>query len=224
MDKLRLRQAQTLIKEAGESKSEPEKFKSPKEGIINADLFVKIISELIETEEYIYSSRPTHKLNEKESEEFCNKIIDIRSKLDEILADFGVIEKESSEEKIKKLSEDFLILTTKNSFKKSFSKMGVDPQRIIVAGVPLQVEDMKILNPKIPENALQGISKKIEHVKNDIERKISTFNLEKIFVIVETDKAGEILANRAKELYNAEIIAVDKMKDLTPEEFIKSVS
>lgn len=224
MEKLRLHQAQQLIKEAGKSKVECEKLKSPKEGKINADLYGEIINELIEAEEFIYSSRPSHKLNENDSNQFCNKIIGVRNKLDEILADFGVIEKESVEEKIKKLSEEFLILTTKSSFKKSFSKFGVDPQRIIVTGVPLEVEDMKILNPKIPEAALEGISKKIEHVKNDIERKISTFNLDKIFVIVETDKAGEILSKRAKELYNAKIIAIDNLKDTTPEEFIDVIS
>jgi len=224
MDKLRLHQAQQLIKEAGKSRTECEKFKTPKAGEINANLYAEIINELIEAEEFIYSSRPSHKLDENDSNQFCNKIIVIRNKLDEILADFGVIEKESEEEKISKLSENFLILTTKNSFKKTFSKMGIDPQRVIVAGVPLEVEDMKILNPKIPEAALEGISKKIEHVKNDIERKVSSFNLEKILVIVENDKAGETLANRAKELYGAEIIAFNNEKDITPEELIKAVS
>ena len=101
----------------------------------------------------------------------ASKILSVRTKLDEILADFGVIEKESVEEEIKKLSEDILILTSKNNFKKVFAKFGVDPQKIVVAGVPLEVEDMKILNPKIPEAALTGISKKIEHVKNDIRTK-----------------------------------------------------
>ncbi len=66
-------------------------------------------------------------------------------------------------------SKDLLILTTKNSFKKSITKLGVDPQRIVVAGVPLDIEDMKLLNPKIPETALLSIKKKIKHVKNDIE-------------------------------------------------------
>ena len=52
-----------------------------------------------------------------------------------------------------------MILTTKNSFKKTITKFGVDPQRIVVAGVPLDPEDMKILNPKIPEAALDPINK-----------------------------------------------------------------
>ncbi len=219
MEKLRLRQAQLLIEEAGKSKTACEKLKSPKEGKINACLYSEIINELIEAEEFIYSSRPSHKLNEKDSNLFCTKIIGVRNKIDKILADFSVIEKESVEEEIKKLSENILILTTKSNFKKSFSKFGVDPQRIVVAGVPLEVEDMKILNPKIPDAALKGIEKKIEHVKNDIQRKVSDLNLDKILVIVETDKAGEILAKRAKELYNANIIAFDNLKDITAEEF-----
>ncbi len=224
MEKLRFQQAQLLIKEAGKSKAQCEKLKSPKKGKINADLFSEVINELMEAEEFIYSSRPTHNLNQKDSYEFCNKIIGIRNKLDEILADFGVIEKESVAEKIKKLSRDILILTTRSNFKKSFTKFGIDPQRVVVAGVPLQVEDMKILNPKIPESALGGISKKIEHVKNDIERKISAFNLDKIYVIVENDKAGEVLGKRAKELYGAEIIAISDLKDITAEEIIHLIS
>jgi len=224
MEKLRIQQAQRLIEEAGKSNAQCEKLRSPKEGKINADLFSKTINEMIDTEEFIYSSRPSHTLNQNDAHEFCNKIISIRSKLDEILADFGVIEKESVQEKIEKHSQNILILTTKSNFKKSFSKFGIDPQKIVVAGVPLQVEDMKILNPKIPESALGGISKKIEHVKNDIERKISSFNLERILVIVENDKAGEVLGKRAKELYGAQIFATENLKDITPQELIDLIS
>jgi hypothetical protein len=224
MEKLRLQQAQKLIEEAGKRENAPEKLKSPREGTINADVFGKTLNELIEAEEFIYSSRPSHKLNEEESKQFCNKILSIRTKLDEILADFGVIEKESVEEEIKKLSEGILILTSKNNFKKVFAKFGVDPQKIVVTGVPLEVEDMKILNPKIPEAALAGISKKIEHVKNDIQRKIDGLNLEKILVIVEADNAGKVLGKRSKEIYDAEVVFLDNIKDITPEDFKEIIS
>ncbi len=224
MEKLRLHQAQQLIEEAGKSKTSQEKLKTPKEGKINADIFGEIINELIDAEEFIYSSRPSHKLNDDDAKLFCDKILSVRSKLDLILADFGVIEKESVEEEIKKLSEGILILTSKNNFKKMFSKFGVDAQKIVVAGVPLEARDMKILNPKIPDAALGGISKKIEHVKNDITRKMDSFNLDKILVIVEADKAGEILGKRAKEIYNANVVILDNLKDLNPEEFKNIIS
>ena len=117
-----------------------------------------------------------------------------------------------------------MILTTKNNFKKTLTKIGVDPQRIVVAGVPLDLEDMKILNPEIPDVALLSIKKKIEHVKNDIERKMEQFNLKNIIALVENDKPGEVLGKRAEELYNAQIIIKDNLKDITVGEFIRMVS
>ena len=219
MEKFRLHQAQLLIEEAGKSKTTSEKFKTPQEGNIDVKLFGEILDELIEAEEFIYSSRPSHKLNEQDASLFCDKILSVRGKLDNILMNFGVIEKESIEEEIKKLSEGILILTSKGNFRKMISKFGVDSQQILVAGVPLEVEDMKIINPKIPEAALGAISKKIEHVKNDINRKMNSFSLEKILVIIESDKASELLGKRAEEIYNADVITLNNLKDLTPEEF-----
>jgi Uncharacterized protein conserved in archaea len=219
MEKLRLHQAQLLIEEAGKSKIAGEKFKTPQEGNIDVKLFGEILEELIEVEEFIYSSRPSHKLNEHDAGVFCGKILDVRNKIDGLLTNFGVMEKESVEEEVKKLSEGTLILTSKGNFRKMISKFGVDAQQILVAGVPLEVEDMKIINPKIPEAALGAISKKIEHVKNDINRKMSSLNLEKILVIIESDKASELLGKRAEEIYSANVVTLDNLKDMSPEEF-----
>jgi hypothetical protein len=83
---------------------------------------------------------------------------------------------------------------------------------------------MKILNPKIPESALMPIKKKITHVKNDIERKMEQFKLKNIIVLVENDKPGEILGNRAEMLYNAQTITKENLKDITVAEFIEIVS
>lgn len=224
MDKLRFRQAQKLIEKAGNRKIIDKKLKNPREGIINTLIFSKSLDELIEAEEFIYCSRPLHKLDKNEAELFCSKILSIRSKLDEILSDFGVIEKESVEKEIRRLSKNILILTSKNNYKKIFAKFGVDPKNIVVAGVPLKASDMKILNPKIPDAALKGISKKIEHVKNDIERKMTSLDLKKILVLVEADKSGEILSKRSIELYNAEVVFVDNLKDISPLSFKKIIS
>ena len=224
MEKFRLHQAQLLIEEAGKSKTATEKFKSPKEGKINADIFGEILNELIEAEEFIYPSRPSHKLDAGDAKLFIDKILNVRKGIDSILAEFGVIEKESVEEEIKNLSEGLLILTSKSNFKKVFSKFGVDPQKIVVAGVPLEASDMKIINPKIPDAALGAISKKIEHVKNDINRKMSSFDLEQILVIIEEDKASKLLGERAKEIYDANVVVFNNLKDITPEEFKNIIS
>ena len=224
MDKLRFQQAQKLIEEAGNRETTEIKLKKPQKGFINTLVFEKSLEEFIEAEEFLYLSRPSHKLDKEEAELFCAKILSVRDKLDEILSDFGVIPKISVENEIKKISEKILILTTKNNFKKIFIKFGVDPQNIIVTGVPLKASDMKTLNPKIPASALEGISKKIEHVKSDIERKIDNLNLDKVLVVVENDKAGEILAKRSVEFYNAEIVSLENLKDITPPNFKEIIS
>ena len=224
MEKFRLKQAQSLFRDAAKLKKSEEKLKTPKEGFIRVDIFEKIFNQLLEAEEFIYSSRPTHKLDLESTEIFTGKLITARNGIDEILSDFGIIEKNNSEEDIKEFSKDLLILTTKNSFKKAFTKFGVDPQRIVVAGVPLDPADMKILNPKIPDTALEPIKKKIKHVQNDIKRKMDQFNLKNIIVLVENDKPGKILGKRAEELYNARLISKDNLKDITVGEFIAIVS
>ncbi len=224
MEEFRIKQAQSLLRDATTSKTGEVKLKSPKEGSINVKVFEKLLNHLFEAEEFIYSSRPTHELDIETATLFTSKIIQVRTEIDEILSDFGVIDKPDSEEDIKEYSRDLLILTTKNSFKKAITKFGVDPQRIIVAGVPLDSEDMKLLNPKIPEAALVPIKKKIASVKNDIERKMEQFKLKNIIVLVENDKPGELLGKRAETLYNAQTITKENLKDITIDEFITMVS
>jgi hypothetical protein len=224
MEEFRINQAQSLLRDAVKSKTGKEKLKSPREGTINVKVFEKVLNLLFEAEEFIYTSRPTHELDMENATLFAGKIIEARTEIDNILSDFGVIDKNDSAEDIEEYSKDILILTTKNSFKKTITKFGVDPQRIVVAGVPLDPEDMKLLNPKIPDAALIPIKKKIAHVKNDIQRKMEQFKLKNIIVLVENDKAGEILGNRAETLYNAQTITKENLKDMTVAEFIAIVS
>ncbi len=50
------------------------------------------------------------------------------------------------------------------------------------------------------------------------------FKLKNIIVLVENDKPGEILGNRAETLYNAQTITKENLKDITVAEFIEIVS
>lgn len=221
MDKNRSNQAENLIKKAGSNSNSLEIIKEAREGIINVQIFEKTMKNLIESEDFIYSSLPSHKLNLKDSKLFTNQLLDARENINEMLADFGVLEKEKSENKISDLSHGLLIITTKNNFKKTLVKLGIDVQQIVVAGVPLEVEDMKEINPKIPEAALQGISKKIEHTKNDINRKIENMGLKKVLVVAEPDINGEILGKRSKEFYNARVNLESNLKDMSADRLIE---
>lgn len=72
---------------------------------------------------------------------------------------------------------------------------------------------MRRINPKIPEGALKGIEKKIEHLKHDIERKLES--LERVIVLGEDDKSTRLLAERAGELYGADARLRENIKDST---------
>jgi hypothetical protein len=224
MENFRIKQAENLLRAAANNMSKDEELKNPKEGSIDVDVFENIIKNVLEAEEFIYTSRPHHTLNQEEAIKFINNIISARNEIDKILGDFGVLDEKNPEENVKEHFKDYLILTTKNNFKKTISKFGVDPQKIVVAGVPLIAEDMKILNPKLPDTSLESIKIKIQHVRNDIERKMEQFKLNNIVVLVEKDKSGELLGIRANELYNAKVVAIDNLKDISIDEFVSMMS
>jgi hypothetical protein len=221
MNKNRLNQAEDLIKKAGSMNNSSETIKEPQEGIINVKLFEKALKDLIEAEDFIYSSLPSHQLNLEESKLFTRKMLDARENIQGILADFGVMEKEKTENKVSDLSQGFLIITTKNNFKKVLVKLGIDVKQIVVAGVPLDIEDMKEINPNIPDAALNGISKKIEHVNNDIKRKMEKMDLKKVLIVAEPDISGKILGKRGKDLYSANITLESDLKDLSADKLIE---
>jgi hypothetical protein len=220
MEQLRLKQAQALLKEVGKSMKTSEGLKDPTEGKIDSKVYGEIMNLVLDSEEFIYTSRPDHHLSLEEAYIFCGNLLEIRDRIDALLVDFGVLETENLEDEVGKLSSDFIFLTPKANFKKSLIKWGVDPQRIVVAGVPLQIEDMRILNPRIPEKALEPIKVKIEHVKNDLDRKIQSFNPKKVLVVIEKDKAGKILAERAEKLFNSSKIENESIKDMEIQDFL----
>ncbi len=220
MEDIRLKQAEKLIKIAGKASTKNEDLKEATSGTINAELFDRALKELIYAEDYIYPSLPSHHLSAPEARIFTRKLLAARENIENILSDFGVMEKVNAKDQIHQLSQKWLIITPKTSFKKILMKMGVDVQNIIVAGVPLASDDMKLLNPHLPETAIKAINKKIEHVKNDISKKQEKLNLKNILVLAEDDLNGEILGKRAMEFYKAKLVLKPNLKDINDSELI----
>ncbi|MGB4612109.1 MAG: DUF2100 domain-containing protein, partial [Methanothermobacter thermautotrophicus] len=123
---------------------------------------------------------------------------------------------------IREAARGKLIIVNNSSVKKLLVKAGVEAQNILVAGAPLSVDDMREINPKIPESALRGIEKKIEHLRNDIERKLDV--LEDVLVVGEPDKSTVLLAARAEELYGADSRLMENIKDLNAENILELLS
>lgn len=224
MDKIRLKQAENLIIKASDGVNKVEKMKVAQEGKINITSYEKAIKELISLEDFIYSSLPNHKLDSKNAKEFTDKLINVRENIDNLLRDFGVLEKIDSKEKVDTVSKEILIILPKNNIKKSIVKLGINAQNIVVASVPLTVEDMKEINPKLPDNAINGISKKIEHINNDIKRKMENFNLKHVLVLAEPDINGKLLTKRAHEMYSANTHLEDDLKNISGDKLLELIN
>ncbi|MDI9618502.1 DUF2100 domain-containing protein [Methanothermobacter sp.] len=222
MEKIRLEQAEELIRKSCTNIRRESRFRDPQDGVIDTRKFQEALMELIEAEDHIYASLPSHELIGEDAYDFCRRLMAAREAIDGMLADFGVIEQEEPSERIKEASKGKLIIVNNSSLKKILVKAGVEPGNILVAGAPLSVDDMKKINPRIPDAALKGIEKKIEHLKNDIERKLE--DLDDILIIGEPDKSTRLLASRAEELYGARARLDNNIKDLTPEEILKLLS
>ena len=223
MDDIRFKQAQNLLEKAASRADGTIKFKVPQSGHIDVKKIESIFKDMISAEEFVYTSLPTNDLSNDEAKEFINYIILARDNIDSILADFKVIEKQDEKIDIAKLTDNLLFITSKNNFKKILKKLGVDVQRIILATVPLDLDDMKEINPKIPEVALDGIKIRIEHIHNDINRKKQSLNPEKIIVLAEDDLNGQLLGKRAQENYDAIVHLNNNLKDLTDIDLIKII-
>lgn len=215
MNNTRYKQAQDLILKSTKKQTGTLRLKEAEAGKIDTALHENALKNLIKSEEFIYKSLPHHDLSKEEATEYTKYLIAIRDDINSQLANFKVIEEEVEEVNLSDLTSEILFITTKNNFKKVLKKIGIDVQKIVVADMPLVLEDMKQINPKIPDAALKGIATKIEHIHNDIQRKIDSINPKKIIVIGEHDVNGELLAKRAEEQYNATSYLADNLKEIT---------
>ena len=222
MDKLRYKQAQELILKSNK-KTKNTRLKEAESGVIDIKLHEDALKKLIECEEFVYTSLPTHELTKKEAIKYTQILIKIRENINQQLTNFKVIEEEVEEIDLNKLTSEILFITTKNNFKKILKKIGIDVKNIVVADMPLVIEDMKKINPQIPEPALKGIEVKIKHIHNDINKKIEILKPSKIIVLGEKDINGELLSKRSKELFNAESYLTDDFKKITENDIIKEV-
>ncbi|WP_017981140.1 DUF2100 domain-containing protein [Methanocaldococcus villosus] len=169
-------------------------------GHIDVENFKKAIYYLLEADEFLYKKAPKHYLNENEAKLFCKLLIKCKESLDRVLKNFGfeIEEKEVNENAL-------YIVYSRKLFKKLKNKY---PNLAVVCTESfLDINDFKGL---VPENALNGLKKKVELAKKNIEKQIKNLKPKKIYVVIEDEK-DEKLYLKAKDLYNAERIDVDDL-------------
>ncbi|MFX1452683.1 MAG: DUF2100 domain-containing protein [Promethearchaeota archaeon] len=184
------------------------------------------IDDLIDIKLLIRKIVPNYHLNEEIYESFISKLESLRHKLTPLflkyLSNDDIIEKETSEdiksEILNLAKKEMMILISANSSKKKLKNMGVDPRILIASGGPLAIEDYKIINPNLSENALKNIEKKCNRLINqlrneDWSKNNLIFIYEKenptdLLILNKLDKISSIIGKKVK------IIGLDSWKIL----------
>lgn len=174
-------------------------YKDAKSGKIDIDEFRKAVYTIIEADDYLYKKAPLHELNDEEAKSFCKLIMDAQKHLNNVLKEFGF----EFEEEIN-IDKNALYIVGNKKLMENLKDIDPNLNVIFTEGV-LTPEDMKEINPKIPEKALAGIKKKCEIINKQISKTISNIKPSRVIVVVEEgSRADELIYLRAKEYYNAE--------------------
>ena len=180
-------------------------YKDAKSGNIDINEFKKAMYALIEADDYLYKKAPHHELNDDEAKLFCKLTLQTQKHLNNVLKGFGFEFEESI------LDINALYIVSNKKLLKNLKNKEPNLNIISTEGV-LEPEDMKVVNPKIPEKALKGIEKKCNIVKEQISKLINNINPSKVIVVVdEGNKGDELIYMRAKELYGAEKVYIDEL-------------
>lgn len=188
------------------TETEKKTFTDANAGKIDSAEFKKAIASLFEADEYLYKTAPNHDLSEEQAKEFSKILFEAQKHINKVLSGFGFDFEESVA-----LDKKALYIVSNKKLLKALKDIDSDLNIISTEGV-LEIEDMKIVSPEIPEKALLGIEKKCKITKEQISKVISNINPSKVLVLVKSgDVADELILKRAKDLYNAEKLAVEEI-------------
>jgi hypothetical protein len=96
------------------------------------------------------------------------------------------------------IQQDYIFVSS-NTIKKKLKLLGIDSNKIIVAGGPINLDDLKIINPNIPTAVLQGYQKKIDGVYEELKNAFRSGKKIYFAVGVQED-SDKILINRVTEI------------------------
>ena len=170
---------------------------------------------------------PNYELDEQFNYKFITLLKSLKDKLNPIFNKYlvqGNLSEQHIETKSQKkviidlLTSGHFALISANSSKKKLKNLGINPIYLIVTGGPFFIEDYHLVNPNIPENALNGLKKKIDRLLGQLKNQ--NWNGKDLFFIYESSNTTDklILKKLAQisKLINKEIkcIEINSWKDL----------
>lgn len=104
----------------------------------------------------------------------------------------------SGVELVQTIGDDFVFVGS-NNIKKILKNLGVEANKIIVAGGPMNIDDMKELNPSMTPEALENYQKKIQSVVNTLKRTVENGKTIK-FIMANQDESDQLIASCLLEI------------------------
>ncbi len=128
-------------------------------------------------------------------------------------------------DEFQKRTEAVLFIVSSASNKSLLKKIGVPPLNILETGGPLTLEDASILKPELPEQARNGIAKRIEAFWQQLAKRINQVTPKQLLLVVEADQESDKLIGKHVEEFSfkfsiaANVKLVPNLKDLNWKQF-----
>jgi len=155
---------------------------------------------LIDLKVLIRKIVPNYDLDNDINEKFVSLLNSLKDKLNPFFNKYleqGNLSEQGIETNSKKkaifdlLTNGHFALISANSSKKKLKNLGINPKYLIVTGGPFFIEDYHLVNPNIPENALNGLKIKIDRLIKQL--KDENWNDKDLYFIYETSNTTDKL-------------------------------
>ncbi|MHA1230412.1 MAG: DUF2100 domain-containing protein [Candidatus Helarchaeota archaeon] len=102
---------------------------------------------------------------------------------------------------IKEFKEALIFLTSKN-IQKELLKFEIPKTNMLLISSPLSIDDIKKINPKIPDSNLNNLERQINKIWDNINAKIKSTQYKKIYFIKEEKLANELIEKKLTEFFD----------------------
>ncbi|MHA1271743.1 MAG: DUF2100 domain-containing protein [Candidatus Helarchaeota archaeon] len=167
------------------------------------DNILKIFDNSLKLKVLIREKSPFYKLDDYDLNFISSILFNLKSYIDNLSHSLKI---DPTQHQINKfdlnlLLDGFIIFTSKTVSKKLLN-LGISKNKLLMITSPLSIDDLKIVNPNIPQERLLIINKQIEKNWNNIDSVINSNDQLKFFFIDEKDDiANQLIMNKLIEYF-----------------------
>jgi hypothetical protein len=184
----------------------------------------EVINLLIDIKNTYRQTTPNFALDERNFHKIKQSLIKLNGIIAKLNENFGI--KPQSERNIpfdfKKDLVNTLVILNSPKNRKKLADLGINADQIVVTGGPVFENDIKIINPTIPETAFKTIQVKIQKFWKTLQTKIQAGTFNKVILFLEDnniadkillDKKGEFQSRLSIPVHHITVSSFDQIDD-----------